>query len=756
MFSILCISNILLLTGCLNTHQEKKQTESSELTVDTDYDLLDISSMETLRQTDNSKDKYKASFKALLPVEKPKAAEEGGANLFLLEKSQAIRYKKHLFTDYTQNWDELALTPVTGEGNNIHYFNNQGYEVLGEVLQSDKTLALRSDYNTQASRITHELYELSENCEQETKLDLEFSSFENQSVNEMMRDANGYTHFITYPVKFGENEIWQIDPWYYMIFSPTGELVYSFTDDKYRYVKLCALYNGSVGLYCHVHFEDNATTSIIELANYDFEISQLKILTSVEQDYPDHYYYCFTLKDANTIIYGNKDGIFQMDINQQIPVPLYLWVNHGMIVSDVLKMTVEDETRISIIAEDSKEKIYMLLEPVTEQVEVREITMAVSPSMKQIYSRAAAEFNKKYPTCHVKLEDDYDKVKLLTELIAGDGPVLIDTTLTGFWEQKTLWEPLDYMMELIDVKDKLVKPAKELGEIDGNLYGIVTTFSINTVVTADSKLSSWDYDLFLQKINENKNLKALCNSYDSDGRWEILFSFFIHNTQDNYFLDEQNKMCFRTDKFKNTLEIMEKYGIHDAPIPMGGLVDNGEVLCNTVNITRPEQIALCRMVYGESINYIGYPSVSGSKHYAVSNAPITVRRTASKSEKELALAFFQILLSYENQVDLIQDPNFYLSVRSDVLQEQIENVNEDTLVEMRGFSQVKIGTHLNQKSDGLVIDYLLDNATPARYVSEELMAVFYEEFTQYFNGTISEDMLMDHLDSRVGLYYKEQ
>ena len=32
-------------------------------------------------------------------------------------------FKKHLFTDYTQNWDELALTPVTGEGNNIHYFN---------------------------------------------------------------------------------------------------------------------------------------------------------------------------------------------------------------------------------------------------------------------------------------------------------------------------------------------------------------------------------------------------------------------------------------------------------------------------------------------------------------------------------------------------------------------------------------------------------------------------------------------------------
>ena len=49
-------------------------------------------------------------------------------------------------------------------------------------------------------------------------------------------------------------------------------------------------------------------------------------------------------------------------------------------------------------------------------MELCEITLAVSDASS--YQRLVAEFNKRYPTCHIELKDDYDRTALLTELTA--------------------------------------------------------------------------------------------------------------------------------------------------------------------------------------------------------------------------------------------------------------------------------------------------------------------------------------------------
>lgn len=42
------------------------------------------------------------------------------------------------------------------------------------------------------------------------------------------------------------------------------------------------------------------------------------------------------------------------------------------------------------------------------------------------------------------------------------------------------------------------------------------------------------------------------------------------------------------------------------------------------------------------------------------------------------------------------------------------------------------------------------------YFPEELGNIMREELEQYFAGTMTEDMLIDHLESRVGLYLGER
>ena len=100
--------------------------------------------------------------------------------------------------------------------------------------------------------------------------------------------------------------------------------------------------------------------------------------------------------------------------------------------------------------------------------------------------------------------------------------------------------------------------------------------------------------------------------------------------------------------------------------------------------------------------------------------------------------------------------NFGLSVRKDVLEEQINSMSKGTSVGIYGFDQIVIGDNMNIELDGKTLHDLLDKAKPIRYFPLELRNILYEELEAYFADAITEDMLIEHLESRVGLYLGER
>ena len=202
---------------------------------------------------------------------------------------------------------------------------------------------------------------------------------------------------------------------------------------------------------------------------------------------------------------------------------------------------------------------YLCLEPTTENVEIFELTMAVPSYMEASYRSIVARFNKQYPNCNITLKTDYDETMLLTELMAGKGPVLIDSSLTGFDNQEKLWEPFDGVLEQLGILGELNQAAMELGEINGRLYGIVTDFFVETVVTGDQELQSWDYETFLQCIADRPGLEAVMNSNTVQDGWYFINRFLIHGLDDNYLLNAENGTTrFDSEEFRNVLEIAGK------------------------------------------------------------------------------------------------------------------------------------------------------------------------------------------------------
>ena len=103
----------------------------------------------------------------------------------------------------------------------------------------------------------------------------------------------------------------------------------------------------------------------------------------------------------------------------------------------------------------------------------------------------------------------------------------------------------------------------------------------------------------------------------------------------------------------------------------------------------------------------------------------------------MAAAFISLCLSYEGQSQAAKDLNFGLSVRRDVLEEQIAAMNADTMVHVAGFDGITLGDDLDIERDRKTLLDMIATARPLKYFPVELRSIMFEELEQYFSGAIT-------------------
>lgn len=722
------------------SHNEASGNETSD-------DALDPLAVLSLAGKDNSLDAYSAVVNTPLEVEEPEGAIAGGASSVFLGASRAFYFKKHLFDmdRADESWDEVAVVTAGGEKDSKGFFDrkNQVWGA-GSVAGTEHYVTFHSEKREGEEGRRYFLVERDESHETVKELPLDFldgSDFTEVISNFMdfAVDRAGTVHFIQHMGK----------DWQYLLISPEGETLREYVSRGEQFGGLVPLYDGRIAFWAVT----DAQSRQRNLQYLDGETGRPAILAA-----PEKSSHCFTLFDESTLLYANSEGIYRSGLSGDSPELLYRWINHGITVGGVPAMQADEMGRIAILYESGGKYNYLCLEPTTEDVEIIKITLAASSHSMSVYRPMVAAFNKKYPRCVVQMKSyDYSDTSLLTELTAGGGPVLIDTSLTNFEEQEKLWEPLDGILEQLGVTEELVDSALDLGRIDGTLYGIATNFRLCTLVTADPGLKDWDYDAFLQCVEERPELEAIFNFYGGDYGTYFIMSILSHGIEDTFLWDEEaGAMRFDSSKFRRVLELAKKYCVREEGVKAGSSLLEGKTLCNELEIGRPEEIALCRVVYGEDINYIGYPSKDGSAHFIEGDSPLAIRRTATEEEKAVAAAFIDMCLSHEGQAQAAKEQNFALSVRWDMLEEQIAAMNERSMPFLSTLGQITLGDDLNVELDRKTLLDLIDQAKPKKYFPLELRNILFEELEQYFAGDITEEMVIHNLESRVGLYLGER
>ena len=729
-----------LLSGCgsgaSDVIQDVSEADSQEISVGAGG-ILDPSAVLNLSIKDNSLDAYSAAERVALQPEKPEnVMEDNGMAESVLGATGAYHFKKHILSSAAESWDEVLF--VTGEGK----ANSERYEVkdqlwgIGQVVGTDHYVVF-SVRVQEDGEYQYFLTERDENHEYLREFPLNFLSGEVgeviTSLSDFLVDQSGRVHLVRSK---------------YILASQEGEILEEYTPDNGYIKRLAPLYDGRIAFEIKGDGKDGGML----LQYIDEETHNPVTLATLKKEA-----FCLTLFDEDTLLYADREGLYRSGLSGENPEMIYRWSNHGVIIHGVSALQADEEGRIKLIYSDSENGNYLCLEPTTEEMAVCEITMGVGPDDMNFYKWVVAEFNKRYPTCHIELvEYTYeDKTALLTQLTAGKGPVLLDPSMLGFEELEELWEPLDTVMEQLGVTEELLPTAMEMGKINGTLYGVVKNFWLETVV-ASPDLKDWDYDTFFQCIQDRPELEAVCNYYDRAQGLNSLYVLLNHGLDDNYFIvpdEETGEMYFDSERLRQVMDLVEKYCIAEEVEPGNSLLE-GKTLCNVLTIRTPEEAAEYRLIYGEDANYIGYPAKDGGMHYMFPFGMLSIRRTATKEEKEAAAAFLALHLSYEGQIHAAKAHTFQLSVRRDVLEEQIASASMGSQMNIPG--EVSVGSNVDIEKDGAMLLDLIDRAKPYKTFPRELWNILYEEEDLYLSGSITKDILIDHLENRIGLYLGEK
>ncbi len=281
-----------------------------------------------------------------------------------------------------------------------------------------------------------------------------------------------------------------------------------------------------------------------------------------------------------------------------------------------------------------------------------EITLGVS-FMSLSLGEIIVDYNKqssRYEIVPVEFSSDLSfedqRNRMQVELTDGKGPdIFNDTVLQGldakpFAEAGILMDVTDFLVEQGNICEK----AAECNRVNGRLYGVPYSFSLNTMVTS-RKLAPdrerWTKDYCMQITKECGATMFIGAPYgwsrESAGLY-VLNVLGVGQDGIQLFVDEEKGISsFEQEEFIELLEFSKEYSDPALDESIDGLA-TGEAVVSTGGISNFDSFWMWDEMCGGEPAYIGFPSPEGGKHKLMVDSFYI---NAASSHKEGALDFLK-------------------------------------------------------------------------------------------------------------------
>lgn len=470
----------------------------------------------------------------------------------------------------------------------------------------------------------------------------------------------------------------------------------------------------------------------------------------------------------NGILYCKENTLYEYDFDRKDQVELLNLTTYGLLPEEVVFIgKCEDTIEILDTYKESGISEYTTLTPGESTKQI--LTLAVmeqSVTMQQVvatYNRFSKDYLIEvieYYTEDGGYEAAAQKLKL--EIISGKAPDIIDVSnvdVSVLSEKGVLVDMYSLMeKDTSFMKEKFIKNVVEAYETDGKLYCLAPAFQLVTM-WGNNRILQNRSGVNIQELiellnNHGKDLNAIWGFSADEPVLTTLCTFGMDE-----FIDWDNATCdFTTDYFKDVLEFAKGYTNAYGNSQSEGIKENAIVMTVGV-IDSASDYQLAKVLYGEDVNFIGYPTNVGTGT-AVSFRGETLSINAKNNHIEGAWDFVKFYM--KNGYDGIGFPTEkvqFEACMSLAMQPEVE-IDETGMVyevvkEWYSDGNVSIKIYEASENDVDAIRELIDNAYNKYEYDVSIMKIISEEAEAYLIGQRELEEVTEVIQNRVSLYLDE-
>ena len=303
--------------------------------------------------------------------------------------------------------------------------------------------------------------------------------------------------------------------------------------------------------------------------------------------------------------------------------------------------------------------------------------------------------------------------------------------------------------------DDFIPNIIDVLSVDGKLYSISDSFNVQTLVGKAADVGegkTWTFKdvMELVKSRPESQLLGYCTK-------DSVLSTMLVYSMDCFYNSETGECSFDSEDFVQLLEICNtfpaEYNYDDEEyVSLPTQLRSGKVLLTQLFLSDFDDVQLYSKLYGEPVNFIGYPTNGTSGSVAGFDNRFCIN--AKSKNKEGAWAFIRqfLLPDYQNNLDWripINQAAFEQKL-TDAMKADEDNVGsswmyDDVEIEMGPLDEAMVQT---------IRDIVYSVTTESVY-DENLYNIISEEAAYYFGGDKSASEIAGIIQSRVQIYIDE-
>ena len=563
-----------------------------------------------------------------------------------------------------------------------------------------------------------------------------------------------------------------------MVLNLNGELVSQIPVDNAWVDSVAKAPDGSVyALY------SDGTSYKMYMAPIDIENSKLGEMIPL----PENCYTVITGGDDYDFYFTSGATFYGFNLGDETAQQVLNWISCDVNANNICAVYFMGDTLRVLSAEYDNEGN-------ASGVEVANITQVPADSVpqKQYFTLAVnylnyylqnelIAFNRSSSTVHIDVKKYSDVSVLQTEIMAGNVPDLVsldavnETALAARGLLVDMYPYIDADPELS--RDDFFTNILTMLETDGHLYNVTPSYNVYTVAGATSIVGSgtgWTYD---ELYAAEKNMPDGCDLFDVYTTRDEILKNGLYMDADVYYNLLDGTVNFKNESFTQLLEFAARfpaeYDWNDYNYQTDDSwtrISTGEQMLTSMYLADFMDVALYDSIFGGDANFIGLPCTSGSGNMAVTSSGIAL--TTACSDPDAAWQFLRRFYtadyedsltynlplrrdSFAKRIEAAMEVNYEKDAAGNyVLDENGEKIPEAVYNIGIGTENISVYSLTQAQADKIYA--VVENVTRHMETNTELFDIVNEEAQAYFAGQKSAEEVADIIQSRAGIYLREQ